>query len=609
MIKMLAEKIDKDFLPFVRRPSRYIGGEINEVKKDLSSCEITFGLCFPDIYEVGMSHTGFAIIYEVLNKLDGVAAERIFAPWLDAEEILRQKNIPLFSLESKAAVSSFDIVGFSLTTELCYTNVLNMLDLAGIALRCEQRTQEEPLIIAGGAVANCCEGIAPFIDLFVLGEAEYAIVELVQFIAEQKKACATRSEMLIKAAKRFRWAYVPWLYEFEYENDKIKSLRPRMPGLLGRFENAVVEDIDSVPVPLRPIVPFTQAVHERVSVEIMRGCPGRCRFCQASYCRRPVRYRGVDRILEIAKECYHATGLDTVSLLSLSTADYPELEELVEKLNAYFREKHVSISLPSLRVDKQLKLLPQLTTGAGFCDSSGKWGPTAVRKTGLTIAVEAASEKLRKVINKPLTDEHLFAGVQAAYRAGWQKIKLYFMAGLPGETEEDIEKIVELSYQLGKLRKRIAGKPAQINITISWFVPKPHTPFAWLGQKGKGYFEDAKRIILNQKRRLGARFLHFKFHDIERSILEAVIARADRRLADVIETAWQSGARFDLWDECFDYEIWKKAFAKFGADLEAAAQKTFTREEILPFQHLGGPDKDYLLKHLNDALRLVNSGS
>jgi len=591
-VTILAERVEREFLPFVRRPGRYIGGEINQIKKDLSQCELTVALCFPDIYEVGMSNSGIAIIYDVLNSIDGVAAERVFTPWIEAEKVLREKNIPLFSMESKASLNSFDIVGFSLSSELCYTNVFNMLELGGIGVRSSQRGEDEPLIIAGGSMAGCCEPMAEFIDLFLLGEGEEAVVELAGLVREKKKAGARKKGILLSAANKFEWVYVPSLYEFEYEGAKIKSFQPKLPDLPTQFKSVVVEDFENAPVPSRPIVPFVQAVHERVSVEIMRGCPGRCRFCQASFCRRPVRYRSVERIIDIAKACYHSTGYDTVSLLSLSSADYPELEELVAGLRAYFQDKHVGLSLPSLRVDRQLKLLPKLLT--------------SVRRGGLTIAVEAASEKLRQVINKPLKDDDLFAAVEAAYRAGWQKLKLYFMVGLPGETLEDVKRIVQLSFQLAKLRKGIDGKTGQINITVSCFVPKAHTPFGWLGQKPKLYFEQAKQLILDEKRKLRAKFLQFKFHDINRSVLESVIGRGDRRLCDVIEAAWQEGARFDLWDECFDPDVWQRAFEKLGLDLDGLARREFERDEILPWEHLGGPGKKYLLGHLDEARRIMN---
>ncbi len=584
----MSERVEQEFLPFVRRPGRYIGGEINQIKKDLSQCDLTVALCFPDIYEVAMSHTGLAILYDCLNKLDGIAAERVFAPWIDAEKVLRKKSqglrekkISLFSLESRASLSSFDIVGFGLTNELCYTNVLNMLDLGGIKIRSCDRSENDPLIIGGGGMANCCEPVAEFFDLFVLGEGEEAVVELANMVKAGKKVGAKKKEILADIAEKFDWAYVPSLHTER--------------GTGWRRLNAVVEDFENAPVPLAPIVPFVEAVHERVSVEIMRGCPGRCRFCQASYCRRPIRYRSVEKIIEIAKACYHATGFDTVSLLSLSSADYPNLEELVVGLHEYFHDKHVGISLPSLRVDRQLKLLPELVK--------------SVRKSGLTIAVEAASEQLRRIINKPLKDEDLFAAAEAAYRAGWQKFKLYFMVGLPGETLDDVRRIVQLSFELAKLRKRIDNKTGQINVAISWFVPKSHTPFGFIGQKPRVYFEQAKQIILDEKRNLRAKFLHFRFHDINRSILESAIGRGDRRLSDVIETAWRAGAKFDLWDECLNFEIWRGAFEKFDLDVDELAQKQFTPDEILPWEHLGGPDKDYLLKHFEDSMQLVNNES
>jgi radical SAM family uncharacterized protein len=581
-VSILTDRVEREFLPYVRRPARYIGGEINQIRKDLAQCEVTVALCFPDVYEVAMSYPGLAIIYDVLNKIDGVAAERVFAPWIDAEKVLREKDIMLFSLESRAALKSFDVVGFSLTNELCYTNVLNMLDLGGVNIRSAGREEDEPIVIAGGGQTGCCEPMAAFIDLFVLGEGEEAAVELIQLIRQGKRSGATKREILLEAAKKFEWVYVPVLYT---------GHESRVTGHERR--NAVVEDFENAAVPLRPIVPFVEAVHERVSVEIMRGCPGRCRFCQASFCRRPVRYRSVEKIIDIAKKCYNATGFDTVSLLSLSSADYPELEGLIAGLHEYFQDKYVGISLPSLRVDRQLKLVPELLT--------------SVRKSGLTIAVEAATEKLRQTVNKPLKDEDLFAAVEAAYRAGWQKLKLYFMVGLPGERMEDVQQIVELSSQLAILRRRVDGRTGEINATISWLVPKPHTPFGWLGQKPIVYFEQAKQLILDRKRELRAKFLHFKFHDINRSILESAVGRGDRRMGDVIEQAWRNGARFDLWDECFDYALWQRAFEKFGVDVESAAQRQFERDEILPWEHLGGPEKKYLLGHLDDAMKQVDA--
>jgi radical SAM family uncharacterized protein len=563
-ITILTDAVEQQLLPFVRTPSRYIGGEVNQIKKNLDVCDLKVALCFPDVYEIGMSHTGMAIVYEVLNRLPNVAAERVFLPWLDAQEVMKQKNIPLYTLESKAKVADFDILGFSLTNELCYTSALNAIDLAGIPLRSKDRNREHPFILGGAGMANCCQPIADFFDMFLLGQAEEAAVELAEFLIENKNTA--RENVLQKASEKFPFIYVPALY------DKTKP----------RISDAVVEDLDSSIVPEKPLVPFTQAIHERISIEVMRGCPGRCNFCQASFCRRPLRFRSPQRIFEIAKKAYETTGFDTISLLSLSTADYPYLEEVIGLLTEYFEPRRVGISLPSLRVDVQLRLLPKLAS--------------SVRKSGLTIAVEAASERLRKIINKPITNENLFAAVEEAYKQGFESIKLYFMAGLPGETEEDIKGIVKLSFELAVLRKKVCGKVANINVAVSWFVPKAHTPFGWAGQQSEEYFRNAKDIIFEEKRKLGARFLNFKFHHIQRSLLESAIGRGGRELSDVIEYAYRSGAKFDLWDEHFNFSLWQKAFEKFNLDLYKLAARKFGTDEILPWEHLGGPDKNYLLK-------------
>ena len=358
-IEILKDRIAQQLLPFVRMPARYIGGEINHIRKNLPSCAMTVALCFPDVYEIAMSHTGLAILYHIFNEIDDVAAERAFAPWTDAEEIMRKKNIPLFTLESKAAVRDFDILGFSINNELCCTNILNMLDLAKIPLHSKDRTEEHPLVIGGGITAACAEPVAEFFDVFILGDGEQAAVQLVELLKKQKKENYPRQDSLLEIAKTLPFAYVPSLYAFKYENEKIRSFEPAHPGLPCRFENAVVDSFDDAPVPAAPIVPFLEPVHERISIEIMRGCPGRCRFCQASFCKRPLRIRSVERIFEIAKQNYEATAFDTIGLLSLSTADYPHLDELVQKLQEYFIPKHVGISLPSLRVKEQLRKIKQ----------------------------------------------------------------------------------------------------------------------------------------------------------------------------------------------------------------------------------------------------------
>ena len=585
-LKTLEHRIERDFLDHVRKPGRYIGGEVNQIKKDLAACDYRVALCFPDAYEVGMSNSGLPIIYHMLNSLDGVAAERVFPPWIDAEKVMRENRLPLYTLESKVAVRDFDLLGFSLASELCFTNTLTVLDLAGLALRSEDRTESDPLVFAGGGMANSCEPIAPFIDLFVLGDGEDAVLELIELLREGKRNGTSRNDLLLEAVRKFEWAYCPKFVEFEYDGLHIRSVESTEEGVDVRRSNAAVADFENAPIPA-PIIPNIEAVHERVAVEIMRGCPWRCRFCQVSFLKRPIRIRSVDKIVELAKASYEATGFDTVTLLSLSSAEYPHLEELVTRLKEHFEPKYVGLSVPSLRVDRQLRLLPKLIT--------------SVRKGGLTMAVEASSERLRKIIQKPLSDEDLFAAVEAAYEAGWQRVKLYFIAGIPGETEEEIRQMVDLAHELSQLGKRVRGKPAEINAAVSWLVPKAHTPFSWFGQERREYFENIRRIVFDQKDKYPGRALTFKFHNIGESIVESDVGRGDRRMADVIESAWRAGARFDSWDETFDLDIWKQAFAQHGLDLEEMAARTFDPEEILPWEHLGGPDKEYLLKSYHRA--------
>lgn len=587
-IQDLTGTLERYFLDQVSRPGRYIGGEVNQIRKDLCCCDVKVALCFPDVYEVGMSHTGMAILYWILNHTDGVAAERVFAPWIDAEQVMRLHRIPLFSLESKAPVASFDMVGFSLTTELCYTNVLNMLDLAGLSIRSSDRRPDDPIVIAGGGMAQAAEPMAEFIDLFVLGDGEDAVVGLVQLFRQCRKAGLGKQAFLEEAARAFNWAYVPSLYHVEYASAGTVALRPVAAGVDIYRKAAVVSDLDGAAVPVRPIVPFVQTIHERINLEIMRGCPGRCRFCQASFCKRPLRLRSPSRILDLAKAGFHNTGLEDICLLSLSSAEYPGLVDLIRTLNGYFGPYHVGISVPSLRVDRDLMLIPELVA--------------SVRKSGLTLAVEAATERLRTIINKPISDEDLFAAAGAAYDAGWQRLKLYFMVGLPTETESEVRQIVHLAADLARLRP---GRPANIACTISWLVPKPHTPFGWLGQMPRSYLEQARSWILQEKARLRGYPVSFRFHSIERSILEAALGRADRRVGQAIERAWRAGARFDLWDECFDPQTWKDAFAKVGMDLDGLAGKGFGPDSILPWEHLGGPDKAYLLRHLREAMDLA----
>ena len=589
-LEIVEQLVLEQLLPVVRMPGRYVGGEVNSTKKDLNNIEIRYGMCFPDTYEIAMSNTAVSILHDLVNQIEWAASERFFTPWVDAIEVMRDKSIPLFSLESKATADSFDILGFSITTELCHTNILAMLDLAGIALRTADRGEDAPIILGGGQITNSCEPLALFFDVFILGESEQTLPLLLEKLKEHKEKGFSRDAFLLDVARSYNWAYVPKFYELTPN-----GLPANIEGLPTRFENAVVEDFENSHLPDRPIVPFTEAVHERVSIEIMRGCPGRCRFCQASFTKRPLRFESVEKIFDTAVKNYQATGFDTISLLSLSTADYPWLDELITRLNEYFIPRKVGISLPSLRVDKQLELVPKLAT--------------SVRKSGLTIAVEAASEKLRKMINKKVTDELLFNAVKSAYEVGYRRVKLYFMVGFPGETEEDIRRIADLSAEVSQLAKGILGKTADVSAAVSWLIPKPHTPFQWFGQKDAEYFQKAQDIILARKRELNlGKKVRFKFHNLEASVLEAVLARGDRSVCDVVEDVYKAGGIFDLWEECFRNDIWIEKFAARGIDYRAIAERDFTLEDCLPWDHLGGPDKEYLKTHYNKAMDVLNEG-
>jgi len=587
----LPEKISQILLPSVRVPAQYIGGEINEVKKEHGHDAVTVALAFPDTYAVGMSYLGLAILYAALNAKPDIIAERVFCPALDAAEIMRKQGIPLFSWESRRPIDEFDIVGISLQHELAYSNVLYLLDLAGITFRAADRHEDEPLVVGGGPLADCCEVVADFFDLVILGDGEEALPHVVEAYRQLRRRRCTRRELLCELARRFKFVYVPQLYHCEYNADgTLAACAPTASDIPTCVQRAVVSDLDNAPFPTAPIVAHTQPVHDRISIEIMRGCPQRCAFCHAGHTRGPLRYRSVERIVELAWQSYLATGHDTVSLLSLSTSDYPHLAELVEKLYRRFAGRHVGISLPSLRVDRQLRDVPAQVAN--------------VRREGLTLAVETSSDRIRKAIGKRVTDGDLLETMRAAYQAGWRKVKLYFMAGFPGETEEDILGMVDLAVRIGQLRREVNGQGAFVNAAVSWLVPKPHTPLAWVGQQTPEYFHNAKRELLESKRQVRGAPLAFKFHHIERSILEAAFARGDRRLSRVLETAYRRGACFDAWDEHFDYQRYAEAFARCGLEVGFYAHRQRDEQELLPWDHLGGGNRGLLYRRLEDILAM-----
>ena len=588
MSEEIQSKIAAILLPGVVTPAQYIGGEINQVHKEYQAGDMRVALAFPDTYAVGMSHLGLSILYTILNRMPGVIAERVFCAWLDAEEIMRRKGIGLFSWESRHPVREFDILGITLQHELAYTNILYLLDLAGIPFRAEHRDEKEPIVIGGGPIADCCEPVADFFDLVILGDGEESLPAVIAAIQELRCRCRRR-ELLLELARRFPFVYVPQLYHCEYGADgTMLSCEPTEAGVPRCVQRAIVTDLENAIFPTAPIVAHTETVHDRIAIEIMRGCPGRCAFCHAGHTKGPLRYRSVDQIIDLAWQSYLHTGHDTVSLLSLSTSDYPHLAELTQKLYQKFEGRHVGISLPSLRVDRQLRDVPSQVAD--------------IRREGLTLAVETASDRMRKAIGKRVTDTDLLATMRSAYEMGWRKVKLYFMVGFPGETREDVLGIVELSDQIARLRREVAGQPASVNVAVSWLVPKPHTPFGWIEQQRLSYFQNARSLLLEAKMRQKGSPLTLKFHHMQRSILEGVFSRGDRRLSQVIEKVYKSGGRFDAWDECFDYNRYIRAFEECGIDPDFYAHRARGETEVLPWDHLAGDNRQQLYQRLQRTL-------
>jgi len=590
---MLDKRIEKEILPFVQRPVTYVGGEVNQIVKDWHDCDVRIAVGMPETYAIGSSSLALQIIYHIANSMPAVLCERVFCPWTDAADRMRQVKIELFTLESHRPVRQFDILALSVPYEVLYTNLLEMLDLSGMPLRAADRGEDDPLVVIGGSQAENPEPIAEFIDAAVLGDAEVTLPAFVDAYRQLRSEGLSRGRLLGQLAGRFDWLYVPSLYRVVRRSDDgdIERIEPAHGDLPLPVRRAAVTDLQNAPYPTSPIVPVAETVHERINIEIMRGCPHDCNFCQASHTRRPVRFRSVEKIVQLAEETYRNTGLLDISLCSLSSADYPHLWRLMETLNQRFAPRHVSVSLPSLRVDKQLQLLPVQTS--------------KVRKGSLTIAVEAGTERLRTVLNKQIDTDQLFPAVEEAYKAGWNRVKLYFMAGLPTETDEDLRAIGAFAEQVARLRVKQGKGPAHVTASVAWLVPKPHTPFQWLGQADRDYLLHAKRVILDSTR--SCRSVTAKFHDIDRSFLEAVFSRGDRRLAAVIEHAWRHGARFDAWGECFDFGRWERAFDACGVDPACYANRRYDPQQTLPWQHLrAGPDPQRLRRQYQQALKTAN---
>lgn len=589
----LSERISRELLPYVTQPGQYIGREFNQLVEDgdWETATVKVALVFPDAYGIGMSHLGSAILYWQCNHTPGVCAERCYTPQVDALEIMLEKQIPLFTWDTRQPVSSADIFAVTLQYELGFTNLLLMLDLANIPRRSSQRNDSHPLVIVGGPQADNPEPIADFVDLVVIGDGEESLAAIVSGYQELKANGVRRRDMIEIMAKRFPWIYAPSLYKVLYHADgTIQRMVPQVDGLPDPIHRCGTQNFENAAVPLRPLVPHIETVHDRMAIEIMRGCPQRCRFCHASYTKRPMTIRSADKILEIAEQQYHATGYNELGLLSLSTADYPELEKLATQINDRFAERHVNISLPSLRVDKMLKSIP--------------WMASSVRKSGLTIAAEAAGDRMRQAIRKKVTDGNLMQGVVEAYKAGWRRIKCYFMVGFPGETEDDILGIHALAVELSEARREVANGPGNINASVSWLVPKPHTPFQWAAQRRLEYFEEARRTLKDLCRNSRKKSARIQAHDFHRSILEGVLSRGDRRLAPVIERAYDLGAKFDAWDEHFDHRIWQQAFDETGIDPDWYAHRERDFSEVLPWDHIrSGPKRDLLERQYRDTFK------
>ncbi|MHC4695635.1 MAG: TIGR03960 family B12-binding radical SAM protein [Planctomycetota bacterium] len=593
-MQTLREKVSYELLPYVRQPGQYIGEEINQLVAagDWQRAEIKVAVAFPDSYTIGMSNLGCQIIYWVVNYTPNCCAERVFCPWVDAEAIMRSKHIELFTWDTRQPVSSADIFAVSLQHEMAFASVLQMLNLANIPLRAAERDDTHPLVIAGGPQADNPEPMAAFLDLVVLGDGERAMAAILAAYKELKADGMRRRDMIRALAQRFDWIYAPSLYEVTYNtNGTVRSIKPADTEIPSKVQRCQTPDLDNAPFPIKPLVPYVEVVHDRMAIEIMRGCPQRCRFCHAGYTKRPLRLRSVDRILEIAEDMYRSTGMEELGLLSLSSGDYPHLGELMQRVNDRFESRRVNVSVPSLRVDKMLQNIPSMVN--------------AVRKGGLTLAVEAANDDMRAAIRKHVTDGDLLDGVREAYKAGWRRVKLYFLCGLPGERPEDIDGIVDLSRRVSEVRREIGQGPARVNVSVGWLVPKPHTPLQWAAQRRAEYFHEARRrmsALLGRKRGRKGGPIRIKTPSVERSVLEAAFARGDRRLADVIEHAYKSGARFDSWEEQFNPALWQQAFDATGIDPAWYAHRERPPDEIFPWAHLsGGAPDDYLARQYDDV--------
>ncbi len=586
--------LNDEILLNIEKPARYIGNEVNSVMKDKNQVDIRFAMCFPDVYEIGMSNQGMQILYHMFNEREDVWCERLFSPWLDLDKIMREKKIPLFALESQDPVKEFDFLGITMGYEMCYSNVLQLLDLSQIPLLARDRGEDCPLVIGGGVCTYNPEPLADFFDLFYIGEGETVFNRLFDIYIENKEAGGTKKQFLEKAAS-IPGIYVPAFYDVEYKEDgTIASMKPNRTCAPEKIQRQVVMDMEKGYYEVdAPVVPFIKATQDRVTLEIQRGCIRGCRFCQAGMIYRPTRERKVEDLKEAARKMLANTGHEEISLNSLSSSDYSQLEELVDFLLEECKSQAVNISLPSLRIDSfALDVMSKVQD---------------VKKSSLTFAPEAGSQRLRNVINKGLTEEDILKGASDAFKGGWNRVKLYFMLGLPTETEEDMrgiprlaEKIAEEYYEIPKENRN--GK-VQIVISTSFFVPKPFTPFQWCGMCREEEFINKAKIVKEEVRaQLNQRSLKYNWHEPDVTILEGFLARGDRRCAAVIQKAYEKGAIYDAWSESFHYDLWKEAFEETGIDLDFYTLRERSLDEILPWDFIdAGVTKEFLKREWEQA--------
>ena len=586
--------LSDEILLKISQPARYIGGEVNMVKKDPSKVAVRFAMCFPDVYEIGMSHLGIQILYDMFNRRDDVYCERVYSPWMDLDPIMREQKIPLFAVESQDPIKKFDFLGITIQYEMCYTNILQVLELSQIPLHAEDRTEEDPIVIGGGPCTYNPEPIAPFFDFFYMGEGEVVYFDLIDRYKEIKARGGSRKEFLEQAAQ-IPGIYVPGFYDVTYKEDgTIEAMTPNNPHAPQTVSKQLVMDMSDTWYPEKPVVPYLRATQDRVVLEIMRGCIRGCRFCQAGMVYRPVRERSLEELKRLARTMLKSTGHEEISLSSLSSSDYTKLEGIVNFLIDEFDGKGVNVSLPSLRIDAfSLDVMSKVQD---------------VKKSSLTFAPEAGSQRLRNVINKGLTEENILNGSAEAFKGGWNRVKLYFMLGLPTETVEDMQGIAELSEKVAEVyydtvpKEQRHGK-VQVTASTSFFVPKPFTPFQWAPMCTKEQFLERASIVNHRmKEMLNKKSLRYNWHEADVTVLEGVLARGDRKVAAVIEEAYRQGAIYDSWSEYFNNDIWMKAFETCGVDIDFYTTRERSLDEVFPWDFIdAGVTKDFLKREWANA--------